>query len=217
MIVFLIQYKRRESLQRPFFLGLSIFMLGYGIARLIENIRRYSIGSYNDILDAWKTGTQIVGLNFWLRILYYAIAWAMIAMFYYNIEKNIFKKNKFLLTICALVEGVLSITIYFYFNDIVFWASVFNFFIVGFFIPILFLNLAMKTPSGSIRNGCILISIGMLLFVLGVMIDLPESSYFMYLLGQEVPEDLIRITTPIILIMGLLSFSIGFKTFFPKE
>ncbi len=217
MTVFLIQFLKREGTSKSFFIGLAIFMAVYGIARLIENVRRYSIGNYNDIFNAWMVGAQIGGINLLLRFLYYFIAWIGIAIFYFNIERFIFKKTKFLLTILSLVEGALSINIYFFFNLIIYWVAIFNFFIVGYFIPLLFLNMARKTPSGAIRNGCILIAIGMFLFVTGVMIDLPETAYFLYLLSQEVPEITVRFTAPIILTSGLLLFSLGFRSFFKKE
>ncbi len=217
MILFLIQYKKRESLSRPFFLGLSIFMLSYGIARLIENIRRYSVGSYNDIFEAWIAGEQIIGINFWMRFLYYLIAWVGIALLYFNIEKFIFKKNKFALTILSLIEGTTSIINYFSFNMITYWSCVIIFFGVGFFMPILFLNLARKSPSGHMRIGCLMIAIGMFTFVVSVMIDLPETYYFMYLFKQEAPETIIRLIAPIMLILGLLLFSMGFKSFLPSK
>jgi hypothetical protein len=217
MVMFLMQYSKKESLSRPFFLGLAIFMLLYGIARLIENTRRYSVGSYNDILYAWIIGTQITEENFIMRFLYYFIAWIGIAIMYFNIERFIFKKNKYLLTICSIAEGALSISIYFYFNIFIFWIMIFNFFIVAYFIPLLFINLARKTPSGAIRNGCVLIALGMALFVTGVMFDLPETSYFLFLLNQEIPEALIRFISPIMLTSGLVFFSLGFRSFFKKE
>lgn len=216
-VVFILQYKKRENVTRPFFLGLSIFSLGFGLARLIETIRRYSVGTYNDIIDSWHLGIPIIGLNFWLRILYYAIAWASIATLYFNIEKFVFKRKKFILTASSIAEGALSISIYFYFNQVAYWASVVLFLICGYFIPLLFLNLARTTPPSAIRNGCVAIAIGMLLFVTGVMIDLPEATYFMNALEQTAPELVIRISAPILVISGLLLFSLGFKRFFPKE
>lgn len=216
MMVFLFQYKKRESLSRPFFLGLSIFFLSYGVARLIENIRRYTIGSYNDIFNAWILGEQISGSNFWLRFLYYLIAWIGIAVMYFNIERYIFKKNRFALTILSIIEGTTSIINYFNFNYITYWSCVLIFFVVGFFMPLLFLNLARKSPSGPVRNGCILIALGIILLVIAVMVDLPETTYFMYITKQNNPETLIRISAPIMLISGILIFSLGFKRFFPK-
>ncbi|MGV9171346.1 MAG: hypothetical protein ACOC35_02090 [Promethearchaeia archaeon] len=217
MIMFIVQYKRRETLSRPFFLGLAVFMASYGTARLIENIRRYFIGYYGDVFDAWLQGEQITGINFWLRFLYYFIAWLGIAVMYFNIEKYIFKKNRYILTIFSILEGTVSIVNYFFFNDLTYWASVGLFFVAGFFMPLLFVNLARKTPSGPVRNGCIMIGIGISIFVIAVMIDLPETAYFLYVLEEQNPEELIRLLAPILLICGLSIFSLGFKRFFPDK
>ena len=134
MIIFFLQWKKRDSLQKPFFLGLVMFALFYFIARLIENVRRYSIGSYNDVFDAWIAGSQISGLNFVLRILYYIFSWIGLTVMFYNIEKHIFKKNKFLLTIVSATEGTVSIINYFIFNLVTFWLSTILFFVIM-FIP----------------------------------------------------------------------------------
>ncbi|HME56617.1 MAG TPA: hypothetical protein VKM55_30735 [Candidatus Lokiarchaeia archaeon] len=218
-VVFILQNKKREKISRPFFLGFSIFLFGYGIARLCENIRRYSIGSYNDVINAWTTvpRTQIAGNDLLLRILYYLIAWIAIAILYFNIEKYIFKKTRYILTICSLGEGALAISIYIYFSLISYWALVVNFFFVGYFIPILFLNLTREFGNNSaIKKGCVTIALGMLFFVTGVMVDLPESAYFFILLGQQSPELMIRIISPILVLSGLLVLSLGFRSFFPK-
>ena len=90
MFVFYNQYRKRE-MARKFYLGLCIFMVTYGTARLFENIRRYSVGSYNDILYAWIAGTQITGINWGLRVWgYYALAWTGLTIMFFNMEKYIF-------------------------------------------------------------------------------------------------------------------------------
>jgi len=215
MIIFLIQYIKRDSLQKPFFLGLVMFAVCYSTARLIENIRRYSVGSYNDIFDSWVAGTQIVGLNFILRFLYYAIAWLGITIMFFNIERHILKKNKYFLTIVSATEGTVSIINYFVFNLVTFWISSLLFFVVM-FMPLMFLNLARKTPKGSIRRACIVVALGITLFAVGVMIDLPEFAYVNYALGQVSPEQIIRLIAPIIIICALLLLNFGFRAFFPK-
>lgn len=213
---FFLQYKQRSELQRPFFLGLMMFALTYSTARLIENIRRYSIGSYNDILNAWIAGTQITGINFILRVWgYYALAWFGIAVMFFNIEHTIFKKNRYILTMASIIEGVVSIINYYVINIIPFLVSSALFFVVM-FMPLMFLNLARKSPAGTIRNACIILAIGITLFAIAVMIDLPEFAYFNYLMGQEFPEAIIRIVAPIMLICGISILSIGFRKFFPR-
>ncbi len=217
MVLFFKQYLKRESLQKPFFLGLTLFTLSYSTARLIENIRRYSIGSYNDIFDAWVAGTQITGVNFWTRVIgYYVIAWFGIALMFYSIEKNIFKNNKFILTIASIFEGIVSIVNYFYLNPVTFVLATIFFFVIM-FMPIMFLNLAHKTPPGSIRNASLFIALGIFLFAAAVMMDLPEMAYIAYSLNQTTPEAIIRIVAPILLIVGIIVLWIGFQRFFPKD
>jgi len=216
MIIFIIQYKKRDSLQRPFFLGLVMFSICYTVARLIENIRRYQIGSYNDIFEAWVAGDQITGLNFILRFLYYFIAWIGITIMFFNIERHILKNNKYFLTIVSATEGTVSIINYINFNLITFWLAAILFFVV-LFMPLMFLNLARKTPAGSVRRASIIIAIGITLFAIGVMIDLPEFSYVNYLLGTLSLEETIRLVAPIIIITALLLLNFGFRTFFPRK
>ena len=214
-MIFIIQWKKRDSLQKPFFLGLAMFALFYFIARLIENVRRYSVGSYNDVFDAWVVLSQITDLNFVLRILYYIFSWIGLTVLFFNIEKHIFKNNKFLLTIVSATEGVVSIINYYTFNLVTFWLSTALFFVIM-FIPLLFFNLARKTPKGKIRTACIVVGMGIVLFAVGVMIDLPEFSYFNYLMGMVSPEEIIRLVSPIIIICALIMLNLGFRTFFPK-
>ncbi len=216
-IFYILQYRKREKLSKSSFFGLSIFLVCFGIAQLHENIRRYTIGTYDDIIDAWSIGTQITGINLWLRILFEIFAWIAIANLHFNIEKYIFKKTKYIMVICSLVEGAVAISLYFYFNLFVFWALVINFFFVGYSIPVLFLNFSREFKGNYVmRRGCIVIALGMILFVTGVMVDLPESAYFFILLGQPVPEVFIRIPSPVLVILGLLVLSLGYKSIFPK-
>jgi hypothetical protein len=217
MLIFFIQSRKGDFYTKIFFQGLGIFSLAYGLARLIENIRRYSIGSYHDILDAWIAGGQIVGLNFWLRFLYYVIAWIGIAILYFNIEHSIFKKNKYILTALSIFEAIVSIINYLYLNMITFWLSAIFYFVPATFMSLLFINLSRKSPQGGIRNSSIIIAIGVLIFAFGVMIDLPETAYFNHIYGIKTPELLFRILSPILVIFGFSLLTYGFIRFFMKE
>ena len=209
---FYFQYKNLEFLSKPLFFGVSVFWITFGLARLFENIRRYFIGTYNDVLNAWIAGNQITGVNFWLRFLYYLITWIGIAVMYWQLEKYVFINNKYFLTYCSIIEGTVSIINYFWFNLVTFWICVYLYFVAAYFASFFFVNLARKTPSGPIRNGCLLISLGQTLFAFSVMIDLPETGFFLYSLGINSPEILIRFTSPITLISGAIFFILGFKT-----
>ena len=215
--VFFLESMKREIVSKAFFRGLSIFALLYGIARLIENIRRYFIGNYNDIFEAWIIGSQITGLNFTLRLFYYIIAWIGISIMYYNIERHIFTKNKYILTLFSIIEALVSIINYLFFNSITFWLAVIIYFIPAYFLPLLFLFAAKKTPSKYLRNGCILNGIGIFLLATAVAMDLPEAAYFFYSLGINTPELIIRIIAPIFLILGMIIFTLGIKTQFLRK
>ena len=86
---------KKNPAANTFTTGLAIFGITYGVARVIENIRKYYIAGYvlSDIGEAWMNNTQITGINYDLRIIYYIIAWAGIATFYFVSEKYVFKEN----------------------------------------------------------------------------------------------------------------------------
>jgi hypothetical protein len=216
-IVFFSEYRSRKGFSSPFFLGIGIFAITYAIARLIENIRRYSIGTYNDIVEAWIRGEQITGINFWLRLLYYVIAWFGISTMFFNIERYILTDNRYIITIFSIMAGLVSIINYLYLNLITFWAAVIFYFICAYFISIFFINAAIKAPSKYVRNGCILVAVGIMTLATGVMIDLPEAVYFAHLYGIGYSEFLVRLIAPILFIIGLIFFTIGLKTHFREK
>ena len=67
-----------------------------------------------------------------------------------------------------------------------------------------------------IRTACLVVGLGIVLFAVGVMIDLPEFSYFNHLMGMVSPEEIIRLVAPIVIICALIMLNVGFRTFFPK-
>ena len=213
-LTFFLEYKSRKGFSSPFFLGLSIFGVTYAVARLIENIRRYIVGSYSDIVEAWIRGEQITGINFTLRMAYYLIAWFGMSLMFYNIEHYILTDNRYIITIFSIIAGLVSIINYLYLNMITFWAAVICYFVTAYFISIMFLNAARKAQSTYIRNGCLLVAIGIMTLAIGIMIDLPEAVYFAHLYGIGYSEFIVRLLAPILFILGLVIFTIGLKTRF---
>jgi hypothetical protein len=209
------QYRTRSRESKPFFLGLLIFGVTYGVARLIENIRSLNIGSYNDVYEAWIIGQQITGLNLVLRLMYYVISWSGIAMMFFSLENKLFRKSRYIVTIAAIMEGVVSVLNYFFFNDLIFYLSSVFFFVVM-VMPLMFINLARKTPSGSFRKSSITIAIGITLFAFGVLNDLPEFAYFQYLTGiqAEGSEIFSRYAAPISINLGIILLMFGFSSLF---
>ena len=216
-IIFFLEFRNRIGFSHYFFRGLFIFALTFGIARLIENIRRYFIGSYNDIFEAWIRGEQITGLNFWLRFFYYLISWVGMSFVYYNVERHIFTNNKFLLTILSIVEGVVSIINYVIFNMVTYWMAVWIYFIPAFFLSLLFFRAATKAPSKYVKNGCLLTALGIFTIATAVAIDLPETAYFWYIFRVETPELFVRLIAPILLTIGAFLLTFGLKYHFQES
>lgn len=194
-------------------MGIAIFAFSYSIARLLENVRKYFVStSLTDIVDSWKAGTQISGLNWDLRIVYYVIAWIGIAILFANVEKYVFqKKSKFLITIAALVEGTTSIALYVVPAGSLEFLILLTMSSIGFFVPCialagLFAVLAKNSP-GKIRTGSLGALVGIVLIFAGVLADLPEAAYIG---GTALPDWITGIAAPVILFGGFLIISISF-------
>ncbi len=220
-VFFFKRYRKTEFQARTFFFGLGTFTLSFGIARLIENIRKYFLStSLTDIVDAWRAGEQITDLNWILRVTYYAIAWVGIAIFYVNLEKFVFKgKTKYLLMVAALVEGSVSIALYnvqpgsTLFSTLLVVATV-GLFVCGIFPVVMFFYVG-KQAVGSVRIGSILGGIAILLFVVGVLADLPETAYVTGS-AMPLPAWLTGFTAPIFLVTGLCLMAVAFQKIYAE-
>jgi hypothetical protein len=213
-VMFFLESRKRTGFSKPFFRAVGIFGLFYGIARLFENIRRYFIGSYNDIAEAWMVGEQIAGLNLTFRLLYVIISFIGIIYLYYNIERYIFTNNRYIVTIFSVIQAFFSVIVYIYFHLIFFYLAVAIFIIPCYFLPILFLDAARKAPSKYIRNGCISTAVGMIVFTTAIIIDLPEGAFFVYYFNWPHSQSIVRLIAPILLILGVIIVTIGLKTHF---
>ncbi len=214
LIYFIVQYFKINPEAKPFILGWILFNGGYLVARTIETIRRYYIGSYYDILDS---GFQITGLNLALRLSYYIIAWTAITIFYFVLEKYIMKESmkkntRYALTIFSALEGTFSAMLYFT------AAAAWNllvvaglFFVVAFFPIFFFIYLAKNTITREQRYAWIIIMVGFLLFILGVMADLPETALVLsQYAGTALPVWLVHYGAPIHQMVGGALVGTGF-------
>jgi len=214
------RFKTSQVLSRPFFLGLAIFATTYGIARILENVRKYFISTnLNDIVDSWRASTQITGLNWDLRVLYYLIAWTGIAILFANMEKYVFqKKSKFLITVAAIVEGTASIALYVVPGGSLTFLILLGVSSVGFFVPCIALaglfGVLAKNSPGTMRSSSIGALVGIVILFVGVLADLPEAGYIG---GASLPDWITGIAAPIILFMGILIISSSFSKMFAKD
>ncbi|HUX98237.1 MAG TPA: hypothetical protein VMV49_01670 [Candidatus Deferrimicrobium sp.] len=218
-IYFINKYKKIGAEARPFILGLVLFIGSFTIARTIETIRRYYIGSYYDIIDSNFT---LIGANLILRLCYYIIAWAGITIFYFVFEKHIMKKGmqkntRYILTFCSAAEGFFSCLLYFTAAAAwVLYCVIILFFIVVFFPIIFFLYLVKMAISREQKIAWVIVSLGFLLALLGVMGDLPEASLIVtqYFGVPFLPPAFIHYGTPILQAVGATLLGIGFATIY---
>lgn len=221
MVVFiLLDHYRKTEAGKQFALGLVSFSLMFTVARTIENVRKFTIATNRlDIVNGWiGISDPISGLNLYLRISYYVLSWISIATFYYLSEKYVFQgKTKFILAFSALFEGTVSIALYFTSGStqVIFQVLA----VVGFFVcgiaPIIIYLLMAKISTGVLRQSSVIVALGLTFFVLGVMTELPEGSFTVWLVTQQLLDAyLIAILAPICMALGFLILLIGFRKMF---
>jgi hypothetical protein len=216
---FILKKMRENDAAKQFMSGLVSFAFLFGIARAIENIRRYTIATARfDIIEGWiGTGPLIAGPNMVLRILYYVVSWMGISLFYYYSEKYVFKQ-KYYFTAAAISEGTVSILMYFGFTGtvmIILLVLACIGFLFAAVIPVmLYLRLSVKNP-GEIGKASLFAGLGLALFASGVMADLPQSSFVIYLVNG-VPLDplLISVLAPILASLGAIIMYYAYQKMF---
>jgi hypothetical protein len=190
------------------------------IARIIENVRKFYISTNRtDIVNWWiGQGPAITGLNLWLRVLYYIFSWFSIALFFYLTEKHVFQgKTKFIFAFSSIFEGIVSLALYFTNGNVRIFFQILatiGFFFCGISPSIIYLIMAVKS-TGIIKQSATLATIGLILFVIAVMAELPESMYVAYLVtGAILDAWLIALVSPIAMLCGLTFLVIGYKKMF---
>lgn len=210
-IYFIYRSRKIDKEARPFIYGIVVFAASFGTARLLETLRKYLIVAedgfnYYDVIDA---NFGITGLSLWLRIAYYVLAWIGIAVLYFTFEKYVMNnKTKYILTIFSIFEAFLTVALYLTAgNEVIFLLAVYNFLIVGLFPIVLFLWIAYKSPYRSTQISWVIITIGFILFALGMMGDLPEA---WFIITDQLPQLFVRYFTPLAQIFGTICMATGF-------
>jgi hypothetical protein len=218
-LIFYKQYKNNTA-GKEFIFGLLVFSSCFMVARTIENYRLfYMAEDRQNIFKGWiGLGPEIAGLELVFRVLYYVFSWISIATFYYVTEKHVFKgKTKFTFMVSSIFEGIVSIALYFTEGDM---RNLFQIFAtIGFLLcavaPILlYFNMSLKS-TGVVRQSCILATLGLALFVAGVMASLPEASYITWwVTGEFLDAYLIAVFAPIAMMIGGFLLVIGYNKMF---
>ena len=210
-----------EEASKPFVLGLALFICFFFVARTIETVRRYYIssGSYDDIL---LSNFAITGLNLVLRLLYYIIAWSGITAFYfvfekYTLKQGLKKNTRYILTIFSAAEAFFTSALYF--TAAASWIMIcviILFLVVAFFPVILFAYIAQISPTRDRRIAWDVITIGFLLFMLAIMLDLPETYIVVteYMGLPYFPPAMVHYGTPIMMMGGGIMMGIGFASIY---
>lgn len=219
MGVFILKKMRENDAAKQFMSGLVSFAFLFGAARVLENIRKYLIASNRmDILEGWLgLGPLIDGPNLFLRIAYYAVSWTGISLFYYFAEKYVFKQ-KYVFTAAAISEGIVSILMYFGFPWevmlLLLGLASFGFLFAAVIPVILYLRLGFKNP-GILGKASFIAGIGLAFFSTGVMADLPQSSFVVYLVqGAPLDPFLISVLAPILAILGSIMIYYAYQHMF---
>ena len=209
-IWFSVKVKQAEPEARPVLSGIMVFLLGWGIVRFIETIRRYYVGSYYDIVDS---NFAISGPSLFLRLIYVCLSWGAVAYFYAIVEHKIFeKKSLFILAGSAIAEATLNVILYLiapnpayaaFLEALLLW--IFIFFIIAVLFPVILFAVFAARKFGDRVLPWVLLSIGVFLFVLGIAGDNPEA----YTLTVHLPVLFIHYFTPAFVLSGAILMSIG--------
>jgi hypothetical protein len=165
--------------QREYYFGMAIFIIIHIVARAF-----YYIYDFIDRQELyWETGA-LIGI-------------ASVIFLLYAIERNIFTRTKFLLTILSLIFLILLLILPEALKPIV---QAINTAMIGIFIPLIYIYVAYKS-AGSYRKIAILTAIGILVFLAG------QTAHMKALL---LPENLVYfILSPTLMLVGGIIFLYG--------
>jgi len=170
--------------QREYYLGMAFFILVHIIARCFYY--------FYDFIDQdplyWETGA-LIGIGSVIFLLY-------------AIERNVFTRTKFLITIISTINLILLIILPEGLKPII---QTINTGMIGVFIPLIYFYVAYKS-TGSYRKDSLLIAIGILIFLAGQTahmraLFIPENIFYFIL------SPLLMIVGGIIFIYALLKTS----------
>ena len=213
-IIFFRMYK---GVGAKFYLGITFFYIMYFISRLSEVLRLYIVPTsvlsdplYWDTINAFPLPLD---LNFLLKTSYTVFSYIGLTVIYFVLERYVFKRTKYLFTICVPIITVISILDSLEPNRDATNGSIWLYISIPFFVILLFglvfmyIYLAIKS-SGVVRRNSIIIIFGMLCFEFGLIFALPDASF----LFATIPPDFMTISAPILMTLGVFLQIQGFKT-----
>jgi hypothetical protein len=131
-------------------------------------------------------------------------------------KKGMKKNTYYILTIFSAAEGISSFLLYFTGAAVwVLYGVIAFFFVVVVFPVIFFLYLSKMAIMKGQKIGWIVVTFGHILFLLGVMFDLPEAYLVItQYMGTSLPQVLIHYGTPVLQASGAILLGVGFATIY---
>ncbi len=156
----------RESKEVKNFKYVGLFFFFFIVGRFCRLYSRFSVG-YEYGFFAFS------GVLLNLAIGYTISTYIGLFFIYFFIEREMIKKTHYLFSMLVVVLTVLSLFNYFIPEIMIILIPLYVVTLLSF--PCIFINIAVK-GTGLVRKKAIIITIGMIIFILGVMFDIPEGA-----------------------------------------
>jgi len=199
-ILFVKDYRKNNNI---YFFWLSLYFFLFTIARSLRLIVKFYIGE-----PAWSAGQpapELTGMAWILESAYTILSYIGLFFIYYAMESTFIKKTHYFFSIWVWV--VTAISLIDFVTRTLTAINVILFLVLVMGLPVIFLNLAIKS-SGSVRKNALIVFVGILLFILSVGMDIPDGK----VLFGVLPAEVLAIVPPVCAITSCYFFRRGFKT-----
>ncbi|MHA1230153.1 MAG: hypothetical protein ACTSRP_08255 [Candidatus Helarchaeota archaeon] len=199
----IIMYKRYKKDKTKYLLGITLFFILFFLCRICTFTNYYIFGFKGDIylLDDLTTHPEW----FWLQFGYNEFSYGGAFILYFVLERYIIK-TKYIFSISTLIEAVLSTINYLIVPDLTLIQVPF-YLIVLLGFPSIYLYLAIKS-AGQVRINSLLISIGVLIFEVGMALAIPEAQLLLW--SQFMEPIVYKILGPTLQFVGNIIMLSGF-------
>lgn len=193
--LFLKDYRRSEN---KYFLWISFFFFLFILARILRLIVKFYFGEP-------AVGGSLEGEAFILESIYTVVSYIGLFFIYYAMESKTIKKTHYFFSILVWIVCAVSIVDFVTRNLLYITLPLFLLLVLA--LPIIFLILAIKS-SGQVRTNAFYVFIGILLFILGIAMDIPDGKMVFYTL----PIEILAIVPPTAQIISFFFLRKGFST-----
>jgi hypothetical protein len=200
--LFIKDYRKRET---KYFFWISLYFFLFTVARSFRLIVKFYIGE-----PVWNIGDpapDLQGMIGLLETIYTILSYIGLFFIYYAMESTTVKKTHYFFSIWVWIVCIVSILDFIIDNIFLYTINLIFFLVLVLGIPLIFLNLAIKS-SGSVRRSALSVFIGILLFILSVAMDIPDGKPVF----GALPPVIVSIAAPTCTILSCIFFRKGFTT-----